>query len=525
MSIFTTVPMQKVRYNSFRLDNENTLTCDAGQLIPVFCRRLFPGDKIRMNSTAFVEFLPMLAPVRSDIDVTIHHFFVPYRLIWDDFEDWITGGKDGTARPDPPKFNLAARWKDKTAVPGSLYDYLNYPTNNDNTTYSTIQSYFVSSLKLRAYQQIFNDYYIDLNLTDEVDFSRGSGNETTVTLPKIDKIRYRAWRKDYFTSALPFTQRGQAVQVQTADTLVKLKSLTPYTMFKHADGTLVRDSDIKTDHDGNITDNDGSAIFFDPNGTLGLDGGLFTIEDLRHYTAVQRFLEVNARGGSRYMENILSHFNVLGKDARLQRAEYLGGGKTPVIVGSIKQTSSSQDGTNALGEMAGTAASAGGNNAFTYRATEHGIIMSIMSITPRATYFQGIDREDLFDDKTEWFWPEFQHLGEQDIKNCELYFDPVANADTNNATFGYSPRYAEYKFSKNEVHGQMRSTLMYWHLARNFGNLPTLSDEFVRVKPGQVARIFANMGTDLTDNHMVVTVGNYVKMLRPMLKNPIPKLL
>lgn len=533
MSIFTKVPILKVPHSTINLSCENTLTMDFGQLVPIYKKRCYPGDKIRMNSTAFVQFMPMLAPVRADIDVFIHHFFVPYRLLWNDFEDFITGGKDGTANPAPPVFDLnnytsKGVTDNQASIPGSLFDYLNFPTTNlprnSRHEYDSTKPFYCSSLPFRAYQKIFNDYYRDENLTDEVVINLNSGPESIQSFARLNQLRYRAWRKDYFTSALPFVQRGRAVEVTSSDQLVKLKALTGYTMFLDSSGNPIRDADIKTNHNGEIVGPNDEPIYFDPAGSLGLDGGLFTINDLRNYTAVQRFLEINARGGSRYMESILAHFNVYGNDARLQRAEYLGGGKTPVITSDVKQLSQSTTDSQ-LGEMAGTAVSAGGDNHFTYNCKEHGILMSIASVLPRSQYFQGVEREEVFADKTEWFFPEFQNLGEQPIYMHELYFQPGENLDTQKEVFGYTPRYAELKFKLNEVHGQMRQSLLHWHLARYFGNKPGLNDEFIRMTPDQAKRIFAVTDTSALSNHLICSFGNHVIMRRPVIKNPIPKLI
>ena len=540
--IFSKIPVATLKRSKQRIGNQNTLTMDFGQLIPGYCKLLYPGDTIRGNTIPYVEFMPMWHPIRADVDVYVHHFVVPLRLIWSDFELFITGGRLGDDNPDMPasgiggitpdgtpilpQFNLSQMMLGNRAVAGSLYDYLNYPTKNSSSDFpGDVKPYYVSGLKFRAYCQIFNDYYIDRNLSEPINFTKLSGVMTSAQMRTIDQILYRAWRKDYFTSALPFAQRGGAVQIQSPDMLIELKSTLSNPLFVTETGLPVREEDIKTNQDGAIVDSEGNPVFFDPNGTLSMSGGsIFTVEDLRNYLAVQRQLERDAVGGSRYIENILANFGVKGKDARLQRAEYVAGSKTPVMVSSVRQTSETTEG-NELGQDAGIAVASGGNNFFTYFATEHCYFMTIVSVIPKASYYQGVEREDLFKDRFDFYWPTFQHLGEQSIKNSELYFDPTDTAENNDATFGYAPRYAEMKFKLNEIHGQMRSSLLDWHLARSFANRPNLNENFIRVTPDDASRIFSVTDTSSVSNHLIVTLYNDFYALRPCLNNPQPKII
>lgn len=521
-SIFTSVKPNKPSYAKHNLSNINTLTMDFGQLIPIYTKRVYPGDHFRMNTNVFVEFMPMVFPVRAEIDVFIHHFFVPYRLIWNEFEDFITGGPDGTSAPTPPYFTINKVGTTTNLKHGSLYDYLNFPTFTSNP--NTDNEMRVSSLKLRAYQLIFNEYYRDENLSEPIPINLNSGLDNYLQLQKLGSIRYRAWRKDYFTSALPFAQRGGAVQIATQDTLVKLKSKIGYLSIVDANGAPVREEDLHTNHDGQLVDIDDSPVYLDPGRTLGIDGGLFTVNDLRNYARVQQWLEMNARGGSRYIEQILMHFGVIGDDARLQRPEYLGGGKLPVMVQTIKQTSATV-GNSYLGDHGGNAIAVGGDNFFSKYFKEHGLIMSIASVLPRSQYFQGIEREDIFTNKFDWYYPTFAHLGEQEIYNAELYYDPNENADVNLSAFGYAPRYSELRYKPNEVHGQMRGSLLNYHLARVFANRPNLNEGFIRMNPDQASRIFAVTDTSAESNHLICTFNNTVSAVRPVPRMATPKII
>lgn len=526
-SIFTSIPKTRLKRYKYNLGNINNLTTDFGILTPVYSKLFYPGDSIRGNANIFCEFMPMLAPIRAEIDIFVHHFVVPLRLIWDDFEDFITGGAKGDAKPILPQFNLSQMYLGNRSLPGSLYDYLGFPTRLDTDNYSPsdIKPYYVSALKFRAYQQIFNDYYIDLNLTDPIEFSTSSGIVSSNDMRVLEQLRYRAWRKDYFTSALPFAQRGGAVQIQGPDMLVQLQSALGDPLFVDSLGRPVKSEDIKTNESGFVINSEGSPVYFDPNGSLGVGSqSMFTVDQLRQYLAVQRQLEIDARGGSRYIENILANFGVLGDDARLQRAQYIGGGKQPVMVQAVVQTSASDDQTGQnLGEKAGNAISSGSDNFFSHFFKEHCIFMSIMSILPKSHYFQGVEREDTFKDRFEFYWPTFQHLGEQPIKNSELFFNPTTS--DNDDEFGYTPRYSELKWKANEIHGQFRTSLLYYHTARAFANRPVLNDNFIRMTPEDVSRVFAVTDTSSVANHLLITVKNNVSALRPIMRSAIPKII
>lgn len=398
------------------------------------------------------------------------------------------------------------------------------------------QNYRVSSLPFRAYQLIYNEYYRDQNLTEPVDISLLSGFEDTLHALNLLQLRRRAWEKDYFTSALPWLQRGPEVTVPiqgSGDTLDVTYDRQAATTQRWVDSDLrsfengvAYDATFATE--GNlhfsrlIGVNGGTgnrAPELDPNGTLkvNVDEMGININDLRTSNALQRWFERNARGGSRYIEQILSHFGVRSSDARLQRPQFLGGGRMPISVSEVLQTSSTDE-TSPQANMAGHGISAGINNGFKHYFEEHGYIIGIMSITPRSGYQQGVPRDFTKFDNMDFYFPEFAHLSEQEVKNQELFLSSDSNY--NGGTFGYTPRYAEYKYHQSEAHGDFRGNLSYWHLNRIFEDKPNLNTTFVECKPSN--RVFATSETE--DDKFWVQMYQDVRALRLMPKYGTPML-
>ena len=537
-NIFTTVPIGVAKRNKFSMRNTVSGTVDFGTIYPIYCEEVLPNDTWRGSTNTFVEFMPMVFPVRAEVDVFVHHFFVPFRLIWQDWEEFMTGepatkvtaGETYTP-PVEPSFYLNHLHCFNEGLNGSLADWLGFPTLATKlASHVEANDYPVSILPFKAYQKIYNDWYLDKNLSDAIDISLTSGNHaiTGTNLNKYFKLRSRNWRKDYFTSALPYAQRGGAVEIQSAEMLVELQSgLGPDSIqFVTSDGTVVKSTDIVTDSNGAVTDGQGHNIYFDPVGSLGVKGSLFTVEDLRNYLAVQRQFELDALGGSRYIDWVLANFKVQGDDLRLQRCQYLGGSKSPVMVSTVRQTSSSTEGENGLGEPAGVAVQSGGGNGFTMHFKEHGLIMSCLTVLPRSQYFQGIPRKFMHRVREDYFLPMFQHLGEQAIKSAELYYDSSADQATNDVDFGYAPRYAEYKWTPSTIHGEFKTSLFDYTMARNFASRPALNSNFIAMTPDQVSHVFANISSSsFSDNHLILTAYNDFTKLSVMKRNPRPKII
>lgn len=548
-NIFNSIRLKRPKRNVFNLSYENKLTMNMGELVPIMCMPIVPGDKFRVNTEALVRLAPLVAPMMHRVNVYTHYFFVPNRLVWNEWESFITKGIDGEDTPVLPCFELGSSWPSNVRTyitNGSLWDYLGLPSAKsvggaavaeDANGVNYPAGFRVSSLPFRAYQLIYNEYYRDQNLTDPVAVPLKSGIENNWDdIKSLLALRRRAWEKDYFTSALPWLQRGPEVTVPVGGSfgVVTLANRTNNQIFVGSDGNPVEvDAGMNLIHaadKNNVTpgtiqtglsngSNSGNAVWLDPKGSLVVDGenSGISIQDLRTSNALQRWFERNARGGSRYIEQILAHFGVRSSDARLQRPQFLGGGKMPIAVSEVLQTSST-DATSPQANMAGHGISAGVNNGFKHYFEEHGYVIGLMSIMPRTGYQQGVPRDFTKFDNMDFYFPEFAHLSEQEIKNQELY---VSNDSTyNEGTFGYTPRYAEYKYHESEAHGDFRSSMSFWHLNRIFTDKPNLNTAFVECNPSN--RVFATSQTQ--DDKFWVQIYQDVKALRLMPKYGTPML-
>lgn len=505
-NLFNSIKLTKPKSNVFDLSHDVKMSLNMGLLVPVMCTDTVPGDKFNISCETLLRFAPMIAPVMHRIDITVHYFFCPYRLLWPSWEEYITSG-DPDSAPAPPVFGYAQGGGDYEAGgPGTLADYLGLPRA------SLIRSYFLNALPFSAYQKIYNDYYRDQNLIEEVNFELIDGNNIN---PELFILRRRAWEHDYFTSALPFAQKGAAVTIpigQFEDVVVAAKqddigitqlasTGVPYPDVIAELGPPSAGSHIVADH----------QLYAK---TSQLDVGAAQINDLRRAYRLQEWLEKNARGGSRYVENILSHFGVRSSDKRLQRPEYITGVKAPVVISEVLNTTGEVDGLP-QGNMAGHGVGVVSGRYGSYFCEEHGIIMGIMSVMPKPAYMQGIPKMFLRRDNLDYYWPAFANIGEQPVINAEIY---VGAGDHAYETFGYVPRYSEYKFQNNRVAGDFATSLNYWHFARIFETMPSLNKAFIECDPAN--RPFAVIDPDL--HKLYAHVYNKVRAVRPMPKFGTP---
>lgn len=474
--------------SAFDLSYEKLLTCDMGQLIPVMCDEVVPGDIIKLGCQALVRLQPLVAPFYHEVNLYVHSFFVPYRILWDSWETYITGGPNGTdATPIPTWIPSSAGVTDIS----TLWDYLGFPTNVDP------QGAYPIDFPRRAYNKIWNEYYRDQNFMAEV-------AETN------EEVLLRSWEKDYLTSALPWQQRGVAPALPIAGTTSAVWEDSSWT--QSGPGTALGFNDAAPG-DPEAYVNGANALanakaWFASNVVDLSVASTFDISDLRLAFQIQKWMERNARAGVRYTEFLGSHFGVAPADDRLSRPEYIGGTKSPIIVSEVLQTSETD--TTPQGNLAGHGLSV--NNGFigNYRVVEYGLIMSIMSVMPKPVYQQGINRQWLRRTRYDFYFPEFSNLSEQQIMRAEVYATAVA-AD-NQALFGYQGQYDEMRVKQNMVCGQFRTVFDYWHMSRQFPGpaCPVLNEDFMYCVPRK--DIFAVP----SDPGLLVRFANIIKAIRPM---------
>lgn len=534
-NVFNSIRKSKVKYSNFNLTHERVFTAPMGSLVPILCQEVVAGDTFKNDTELLIRFSPLVAPIMHQIDVYTHFFFVPNRLIYEDWEDFITGGEDGNEDLIPPM--LALSYPTARDVnffhSGNLADYLGVPAPSGDIPDSAVLT--ISALPFRAYLQIYNDYYRDQNLEDEILFSKKGGldqpgTDIALTWDHLVNLKTRAWRKDYFSSALPFAQRGNDVKVPIDVDIDFKPGNNPVIVrsdgshFTGMPGNVLRrvipmdDGTIHAmygNHGDQNTDQVQTPAALDVSNNLRAQSANLTIRTLRRLFAVQRFEENNATSGSRYIEQLLARFGVISDDARLQRSEYLGGGKQPVVVTETVQTSQTTTGENGSpqGTQTGQAISAGRTHTFKKRFKEHGWVLGIMSIVPKPIYMQGLPRQFSRMTRYDYLTPEFAGIGEQEVKTSELYFSSPA---INKKTFGYQGRYNEYRYCPSSVHGAFRDTLSFWHLARKFDNEPRLNEQFVHMDSENFNRIFAVEGRE----QVRVQLVNHLYARRALPKYP-----
>lgn len=505
-NLFNSIQLTKPKKNVFDLSHDVKLSAKMGNLTPILVQECIPGDKFKLGCESLIRFAPLVAPVMHRMDVTMHYFFVPNRILWDNWEKFIV---DANYPQSLPFFELSTTTVDSTGSYARFMDYMGIPPNNS----TNIQR--INLLPFAAYQAIYNEYYRDQNLINPIDYKLVDGNNTFIGDPyRLLTMRKRAWEHDYFTAALPFAQKGQAVDIPLGTIELNTDGISSSNepVFRTPGGIVASGNVFNDGANERINSGAGTPMSYDPMGTLEVEPT--SINDLRRAFRLQEWLEKNARGGARYIENILTHFGVRSSDKRLQRPEYITGIKSPVIISEILNTTGA-DGGLPQGNMSGHGMSVSTGKYGSYYCEEHGYIIGVMSVMPKTAYQQGIPRTYLKSDPLDFFWPSFANIGEQEVKVAELYAYTTASDDT----FGYVPRYAEYKYNPSRVAGDFRTTLDYWHLGRIFADMPTLSKEFIECTPDDVERIFAVQ--DDTDN-LYCHVYNKITAVRPMPKYGTP---
>jgi len=512
---FTSVKLRKPERSQFDLNHEKKLSTRMGKLTPVFISETMPNDTFKVSSEVMLRFAPMIAPIMHRVNVFVHYFFVPNRLLWKDWETFITGGRLGESidTPPVPPFvkidNVAANLPNKFAT-GSLSDYLGFPNITDTQATGTLTNREINLLPYAAYYKVWYDYYRDRNYEADNSYlpllsgnAFSNGNFTSPSqISEVISTKTRKWEHDYFTSALPWTQRGSEVLMP----IVGSGDVSYLAQSRVLTNNIVTDTGLITDGASYLLGNAAN-----PNDTarienideVNITNSDISINDLRRAVRLQEWLERNALAGSRYNESIMAHFGRKTSDARLQRAEYLGGGRVPVQINEVVNSAFSKDADDQVvppGNMAGHGISYGNTNYFKYNCEEHGFVIGIMSVMPKTAYMQGIPRMFTFRNQfLDYPWPSFAHLGEQEVYKNELFVDTTTWPDNINDSpvFGYQSRYADWKYIPSTVHGEFKTTLDYWHLARKFNSAPVLGNSFVTFEDSLQNRIFSVEDTDV----------------------------